>query len=170
MLSTRAPDAGKMLQGCEKLLRTPCAPGYVGVLRCAMFALLSLLPFLVLELSFGTIPIVVATGFVLLVAEDLAVQLEVPFGDDANDLPMYEYHEQFCAEIRAVLTLQPQDDFTCMESGHSYRGPAPARGTGARPTISVGGGTCARDSKWRHLTMPTSLQVTLTLTLTLTQP
>jgi predicted membrane chloride channel (bestrophin family) len=98
----------------------------------------------------------------------VANELEDPFGSDANDLPMYEYHEQFCAEIRAVLTLQPQDDFTCMESGHSYRGPAPARGTGARPTISVGGGTCARDSKWRHLTMPTSLQVTLTLTLTLT--
>eukprot|EP00964_Phaeocystis_antarctica_P080750 scaffold50453_cov40-Phaeocystis_antarctica.AAC.1 len=27
-------------------------------------------------------------------------------GGDANDLPMYEYHEQFCAEIRSLLTFQ----------------------------------------------------------------
>ena len=65
------------LQGCERLLRTPCAPGYVGVLRCAIFAFLGLLPFLVLELSFGAIPVCMATGFCLLGAEDLAVQLEV---------------------------------------------------------------------------------------------
>ena len=63
------------LQGCERLVSTPCAPGYVGVLRCAIFAFLGLLPFLILELSFGAIPVCLATSFVLLGAEDLAVQV-----------------------------------------------------------------------------------------------
>ena len=133
-----------VLQGCEKLLRTPCAPGYVGVLRCAMFALLSLLPFLVLELSFGTIPIVVATGFVLLVAEDLAVQLEVPFGDDANDLPLRAY----CLTIFAdVFDIFDEHMGKCAPSsaptspGRSPRALLPRGGASGRfasPCTSIG--------------------------------
>ena len=37
------------------------------------------------------VPVCCATGFVLLGAEALAVQLEVPFGDDQNDLPLETY-------------------------------------------------------------------------------
>ena len=54
------------------------------------------MPFLVLELSFGAVPVCAATGFVLLAVEDLAVQLDVPFGNDANDLPL-----ETCASHRS---------------------------------------------------------------------
>jgi len=105
-LYQQTEDMHGSLQGCERLLGTPCAPGYVGVLRCSIFAFLALLPFLLLELSFFCVPVVAATGFVLLTAEDLAVQLEVPFGPDANDLPL----ETYCCNIEAdVLTLLEED-------------------------------------------------------------
>ncbi|KAL1507875.1 hypothetical protein AB1Y20_007482 [Prymnesium parvum] len=93
------------LQGCERLARTPCAPGYVAVLRCAIFAFIGVLPFLVLELGVGSIFISTITAFVLFGAEDLAVQLEVPFGLDANDLPL----ETYCLTLEADLLAQLEE-------------------------------------------------------------
>ena len=43
------------------------------------------------------------TGFVLLAAEDLAVQLEVPFGSDANDLPLTTYCLTIGADMLTML-------------------------------------------------------------------
>ena len=64
---------------------------------------LALLPLLILELSFGAVPVVALTGFVLLASEDLAVQLEVPFGTDANDLPLDTYCLTIEADVLALL-------------------------------------------------------------------
>lgn len=65
------------LSGCERLLRTPSPPGYVATLRTALGAFLGVLPFVLLELGWGMVPVVLATAVILLGTEDLAVQLEV---------------------------------------------------------------------------------------------
>lgn len=39
------------LTGCERILRTPCPPGYVGVLRLSLVFFLCLLPFVLLEIG-----------------------------------------------------------------------------------------------------------------------
>ena len=87
------------LTGCERILRTPCPPGYVGVLRVALLFFLMLLPFVLLETHYRAIVIVGFTAFVLLGAEEVAIQLEQPFGDDANDLPL----DTFCFTLEADL-------------------------------------------------------------------
>ncbi len=63
----------------------------------------ALLPFLVLELGFGALPVCAATGFVLTAVEDLAVQLDVPFGNDPNDLPLETYCLTQAADLLILL-------------------------------------------------------------------
>lgn len=46
------------LTGCERILRTPCPPGYVGVLRLSIAFFLLLIPFVLLEAGYMLIPIV----------------------------------------------------------------------------------------------------------------
>jgi hypothetical protein len=43
----------------------------------------------------------------------VANEMEDPFGDDANDMPMLEYHREFCASLRALLTSPwlPEDQW-----------------------------------------------------------
>ena len=46
---------------------------------------------------------VTATGFVLLGAEEVAIQLEQPFGDDQNDLPLDSYCFMMEADLLTLL-------------------------------------------------------------------
>ena len=98
-LNTLSGEMHGALTGCERILRTPCPPGYVGVLRVALLFFLMLLPFVLLETHYLAIVIVGFTAFVLLGAEEVAIQLEQPFGDDANDLPL----DTFCFTLEADL-------------------------------------------------------------------
>jgi len=41
----------------------------------------------------------------------VANELEEPFGVDDNDLPMLEFHESFCSELRSLLVMVLADDF-----------------------------------------------------------
>ena len=61
------------LTGCERILRTPCPPGYVGVLRVSLLFFLLLLPFVLLEIAYWLIPVVFCTAFVLLCAAGAAM-------------------------------------------------------------------------------------------------
>lgn len=92
-------DLHGALTGCERILRTPCPPGYVGVLRLSLAFFLLLLPFVLLEIGYWLIPVVFCTAFVLLGAEEVAIQLEQPFGDDQNDLPL----DFICHQLEADL-------------------------------------------------------------------
>lgn len=86
------------LTGCERILRTPCPPGYVGMLRAVMMMWLCFLPFTLIEaMGFFMVPICSITTFVVLKLEQLAVEIENPFGLDFNDLPL----EAFCLTVEA---------------------------------------------------------------------
>jgi len=41
----------------------------------------------------------------------VANELEDPFGIDDNDLPMLEFHEGFCQQLRSLLVMVLADDF-----------------------------------------------------------
>ena len=49
--------------GCERILRTPCPPGYVGVLRLSLVFFLLLLPFVLLEIGCKTAPMMLLSTF-----------------------------------------------------------------------------------------------------------
>ena len=100
------------LTGCERILRTPCPPGYVGVLRVSLLFFLLLLPFVLLEISYYALIVVAMTAFVLLGAEEVAIQLEQPFGDDQNDLPLDFYCLTLEADLMTLLDEKLEMDDT----------------------------------------------------------
>ncbi|HJZ57253.1 MAG TPA: bestrophin family ion channel [Gemmataceae bacterium] len=82
--------------GCERILRTPIPFAYaVHIKQLLMIYLITLPVILVGELGWVAIPAVAAIGFGLLGIEEAGVEIEDPFGDDPNDLPL----EAMCSTI-----------------------------------------------------------------------
>ena len=68
-----------------------------------MLIVLGFLPFVLVDsIPFGNIGIVAVTSYILLEVEDIAVQMENPFGYESNDLPL----DSLCLTVQAdVLRL-----------------------------------------------------------------
>jgi putative membrane protein len=82
--------------GCERILRTPIPFAYAVHIKQLLLVYLITLPFvLVGPMSWLAIPTVVVISFGLLGIEEAGVEIEDPFGDDPNDLPI----EAMCATI-----------------------------------------------------------------------
>jgi putative membrane protein len=82
--------------GCERILRTPIPFAYAVHIKQLLFLYLLSLPFvLVGEMGWVAIPTTAAIAFGLLGIEEAGVEIEDPFGDDPNDLPI----ETICATI-----------------------------------------------------------------------
>ena len=87
--------------GCERILRTPIPFAYAVHIKQLLMLYLLTLPFiLVIPMSWVAIPTVAAIAFGLLGIEEAGVEIEDPFGDDPNDLPV----EAMCATIARDTT------------------------------------------------------------------
>lgn len=89
--------------GCERIRKTPLPFAYVVHLRRALVLYCFTLPFAMVE-TFGwaTILDVALVAYTFFGIEEIGVEIEGPFGYDANDLPM----EDICATIQSnVLAL-----------------------------------------------------------------
>ena len=67
------------LTGCERIIRTPCPPGYVGVLRAVIILWLMLVPISLaseLNCSIIIVPISSVISFLVLAIEEIAVEIE----------------------------------------------------------------------------------------------
>lgn len=85
---------------CERIHRTPLPYAYVVHLRRALLLYCGTLPFALLEpFSWVTILDTLVVSFIFFGIEAIGVQIEDPFGDDDNDLPL----EQICATIERNL-------------------------------------------------------------------
>jgi len=75
--------------GCERILKTPIPFAYaVHIKQLLMIYLLSLPFALVGEMGWVAIPTAAVISFGLLGIEEAGVEIEDPFGDDPNDLPV----------------------------------------------------------------------------------
>lgn len=86
------------LGGCERIHKTPLPFAYVVHLRRALFFYCFSLPFALLETFNWMVGAVVGTFFLSYVffgIEEIGVEIEDPFGEDENDLPL----EDICASI-----------------------------------------------------------------------
>lgn len=85
---------------CERVKSTPLPLGYVAALRFFLALWLVTLPCVVVG-AYGMMatPVVSLIAFLFLNLEAMALEIEQPFGYDANDLPLEEY----CAAIERVL-------------------------------------------------------------------
>ncbi len=86
--------------GCERIRSTPMPFAYAVHLRRALMAFCFTLPLALVE-KFGlvTIPATMVIAYVLFGIEEIGVEIEDPFGDDVNDLPL----EKICQGIEQNL-------------------------------------------------------------------
>ncbi len=94
------------LGGCERIRKTPMPYAYMVHLRRALILYCGSLPFAFVG-EFGWVTVLVTFGiaYVFFGIEEIGVEIEDPFGTDANDLPL----ETLCGTIEANLSALIDD-------------------------------------------------------------
>jgi putative membrane protein len=88
------------LGGCERIHKTPLPFAYMVHVRRALILYVYTLPFALLgDFGWHAITDTVLLAFVFLGIEEIGVEIEDPFGQDANDIPL----ERICATIERNL-------------------------------------------------------------------
>lgn len=87
---------------CERILRTPIPFAYVVHLRRALVIYCVSLPLaLVSALGWWNLLAVFLVSYILFGIEEIGVEIEDPFGDDDNDLPLEAISEAIDGNVRA---------------------------------------------------------------------
>jgi len=82
--------------GCERILKTPIPFAYAVHIKQLLLIYLFTLPFaLVTDMGWVSIPTAAVIAFGMLGIEEAGVEIEDPFGDDPNDLPV----ENICSVV-----------------------------------------------------------------------
>lgn len=86
--------------GCERIKTSPMPLGYVAALRSFLVCWLFTLPFALIGPYDWIATVAVGMiSFLFLTLEEVAMEIEQPFGKDANDLPL----ETFCLNIESTV-------------------------------------------------------------------
>lgn len=107
-LQTLINELVDCLGGCERILRTPIPLAYAIHLKQLLLLYCLSLPLqMVANFGWFTGLIVIIISFTLLGIEEIGVEIENPFGYDANDLPL----DNICANMRRniedLISLAP---------------------------------------------------------------
>lgn len=96
------------LGSCERILKTPIPLAYAIHLKQLLLLYCLLLPFqLVGSLVWWTGPMVALVSFTLFGIEAIGIEIENPFGYDANDLPLDTICATMKRNIEDLITLTP---------------------------------------------------------------
>lgn len=94
---------------CERILSTPIPLAYAIYLKRLLLIYCISLPFQVVNtLHWWTSPIVIILSFVLLGVEEIGTEIENPFGEDANDLPLEEICTNISQDIEDLIRVNTQ--------------------------------------------------------------
>ena len=94
--------------GCERILKTPMPLAYAIHLKQLLLIYCLLLPFQMVDnLGFWTGAIVALISFTLFGIEEIGIEIENPFGYDANDLPLDAICHTMKRNIEDLITLTP---------------------------------------------------------------
>lgn len=86
----------------NRVLATPLPLGYATLISQIVVLYVFLLPFqLFKDFGWNTIPATMAAAYIILCLEAMGTELENPFGNNVNDLPLHN----FCDEIRRDLDV-----------------------------------------------------------------
>ncbi|MBD2176161.1 hypothetical protein H6F42_04410 [Pseudanabaena sp. FACHB-1998] len=95
---------------CERILRTPMPLAYSIHLKQLLMLYSFSLPFQMVEqLQWMTPPIVALISFTLLGIEEIGIQIEDPFGHDANDLPLDAICNTMMRNIEDLILVSSVD-------------------------------------------------------------
>jgi ion channel-forming bestrophin family protein len=98
----------EMLGTCERILRTPMPLAYAIHLKQLLFLYCLLLPLqVVAELRWWTAPAVGIVSFTLFGIEAIGVEIENPFGSDANDLPLDKICDTIDRNVDDLISMEP---------------------------------------------------------------
>ncbi|KAJ3096234.1 hypothetical protein HDU97_006091 [Phlyctochytrium planicorne] len=99
------------LTSLERIRNSPIPLVYNIHLKAVVIIYLMSLPFqLVGALNWFAIPVVCIASFIFLGIECIALQIENPFGEDANDLPMEHFIEQIRSELQETVESDGKRD------------------------------------------------------------
>ena len=91
------------LGACERIHNTPLPFAYMVHLRRALIVYLATLPMaLVADFGWATVPALLLIAYILLGVEEIGVEIEDPFGDDVNDLPLKTLCETIEHNLQAL--------------------------------------------------------------------
>lgn len=90
--------------GCERILNTPLPPAYDIHLKHLLFISCAVVPFTLLaSLGWFTIPAVAIITFAFFGIEAIGLEIENPFGYDANDLPLDNLNDVLHSNIEELM-------------------------------------------------------------------
>ncbi|RDL40222.1 Uncharacterized protein BP5553_00201 [Venustampulla echinocandica] len=91
----------------ERVLTTPLPVGYNILISQIVLLYVYLLPFQLLEsLKWVTIPGTIAAAYIILGLASIGNELENPFGDDVNDLPLDQYCADLAKELNVMMSVK----------------------------------------------------------------
>ncbi|MBM0741910.1 hypothetical protein JOY44_09780 [Phormidium sp. CLA17] len=99
------------LGGCERILKTPMPLAYSIHLKQLLLLYCLSLPFQTVgQLGWWTGVVVALISFTLFGIEEIGIEIENPFGHDANDLPLDTICATMLRNIEDLMTLTPGMD------------------------------------------------------------
>lgn len=97
-----------ILTGTDRVLNTPLPIAYSIAISQITWAYILILPFqLVHKLYWITIPATIFAAYIILGLALIGREIENPFGDDVNDLPLDAYCDQIRHEIDIIMASAP---------------------------------------------------------------
>ena len=94
-----------VLAGCERVATTPLPIAYSIAITQITWVYVLLLPFQLLSaLAWITIPAAIAASYIILGILHIGYEIEDPFGQDVNDLPLDEYCAQVATELDVIAS------------------------------------------------------------------
>ena len=109
-----------ILTGCERVLSTPLPLAYAIAISQITWVYIVLLPFqLVLLLGWITIPATMFAAYIILGFLMIGEEIENPFGEDVNDLPLESYCEQIAADLDIIASYDKRNGSAFLKSTSS---------------------------------------------------
>lgn len=108
-----------MLTGTERVLTTPLPVAYTILISQITYVYIFLLPFQLLGIQtmrWVTIPAALASSFLILGFLFIGHEIENPFGEDVNDLPLESYCAQIASELDIIASKPKQQNRDWIET------------------------------------------------------
>lgn len=94
-----------VMTGCERVLSTPLPIAYTIAISQITWVYIIFLPFqLVVLLNWIAIPATVVAAYIIMGLLMIGNEIENPFGQDVNDLPLESYCDQIAAELDIIAS------------------------------------------------------------------
>src|SRR5205809_6457833 len=98
----------EVLTGTERILSTPLPLAYGIAISQITWVYIILLPFqLYTALGWITIPGTMVAAYIILGIAAIGHEIENPFGNDVNDLPLDNYCQQLSSELDQLTSMSP---------------------------------------------------------------